>query len=240
MGQSQICGQSTTTTNSNFSEAEKLAFDRASQALSAMPFASLADLEQAATSYYAEGFRLAGVSVSGEYVQRKGAKLAAWWHTKHTASRQVRPHTKYSASQALRGRQVAAIRKRGRTNWTALRVQLERDRGAKVAEVAGELGCSTRQIYKLSRRRFPRLVLVVLVLALGGVNVPKSSVRFPSEFQGINQKEHLPAFTLADGSPAHPPPLGKIDEKPPPSADIVAELGALYPQWASDLEELAS
>ena len=67
---SQICGQSTTTTN--FSEAEKLAFDRAAQALSAMPFASLPDLEQAGCSYYAEGFRLEGVSVSGEYIQRKG------------------------------------------------------------------------------------------------------------------------------------------------------------------------
>lgn len=201
----------TTTTSEVFQAAEALAFDRASQALSSMPFASLADLEQAGCSYYAEGFRLAGVSVSGEYVQRKAAKLAGWWHTKHTASRTVRPHTKYSASQALRGRQVAALRKMARNDWQALRVQLERDRGATVAEVAGDLGCTTRNIYKLSRRRFPRLVAVVLALALG-VNVGNcSGGESLSQKLVDTQKETLPAFTFDEGTPAHPPPLGKIE-----------------------------
>ena len=45
---------------------------------------------------------------------------------------------------------MAALRKTNRNDWTALQVQLARDRGATVAEVAGRLGCSARYIYKLS------------------------------------------------------------------------------------------
>ena len=112
-----------------------------------------------------------------------------------------------------------------------------------MAEVAGDIGCSTRFIYQLSKRKFPKLVAVVLALALG-VNVGNSSGESLSQKLDIDQKGHLPTFTLDEGTPAHPPPLGKtvdLDDKSPPDFDQVrAELMVLYPHRAADLAKLAS
>ena len=159
----------TTTTNSkpDFAKAEALAFDHVGQALRLMPYCSLEDLEQAAFSYLVQSFASSGVSVREEWARGKAAKWAAWWARKHRDQRRPRPHTKYTPAQALRGRQVAALRKMARTDWQALRAQLARDR-ATVNEVAGELGCTRRYVFQLCKRRFSRLVVAVLVLALGG------------------------------------------------------------------------
>ena len=225
MGSSQV--YSTTESSGKpdlFDQAERVAFQHVGQALRDMPFCSLADLEQAAFSYAVQSFASSGIPVREEYARRKASEWASWWFRKHRDERQPRPHSQYSAAQALRGRTVAAIRKRGRTDWTALQVQLARASGVKVAEVAGELDCSRRYVFQLSRRRFSRLVLAVLVLALGGVNVPKSSAVATSEIQGIDPKETLRPFTLDAGTPGHPPPLGEladIERIGPQIADIL-------------------
>ena len=245
MGQSQKYAQPTTTTTTDFEQAEQAAFDHVKEALRNMCFCCREDLEQAAFSYYCEGLRLAGVQFREEYARRKATKFADWWHEKHTASKTVRPHTKYSESQALRGRQVAAIRKRGRNDWQALRAQLARASGGTVAEVAGELDCTSRFIYKLSKRKFPKLVALVLALALG-VNVGNSSggKSLPQKLD-IDQKGQLRSGTLdEDGDqirpelpetwPALPVSLGKTGD----NAEIVAELSALYPHRAAELAKL--
>ena len=130
-------------TNSNrkpdlFDQAEQAAFRHVNANLCAMPFCSRADLEQAAKSYF-----YASVNESGAghlfreaYVEGKAATWAAWWFRKHRDRRTPRPHTKYTPAQAARGRRVALIRKRGATDWTALRAQLARDRGDKLAAIA--------------------------------------------------------------------------------------------------------
>ena len=84
-----------------------------------------------------------------------------------------------------------------------------------MAEVAAVLGCSRRYVFQLSRRRFSRLVVAVLLLALG-VNVPNCSVLHTSEIQDTDLQETLPAFTIdedgGDKGPASSLPLGKIDD----------------------------
>lgn len=244
---SQICGlesQTATTNNSKteFDRAEQAAFEHVKEALRGMRYCCLEDLQQAAFSYYCEGFRIAGVPIREEYARGKAARLGAWWHQKHSASRTPRPHTQYTPAQSLRGRHVAAVRKRGRNDWTALQVQLARQGGAKVAEVAGQLGCTTRNIYKLSKRRFPRIVLAVLVLAFG-VNVLNSSGwSVPQKHGSTDQRETLPTFTLDDVRPAAPPPLGQTDDIDrvgmAEHGEIVDELAARFPQWAEELEKL--
>ena len=237
MGQSQSYtpnGVHATTTTTNFEQAEQAAFEHVKEALRDMRFCCREDLEQAAFSYYAEGLRLAGVQFREEYARRKAARFADWWDQKHSASRTPRPHTKYSESQALRGRQVAAMRKTNRNDWTALQVQLARQGGVKVAEVAELVGCSARNIYKLSRRRFPRLVALVLALALG-VNVGNSSggKALPQRLVDT-PKEGLRSGTLAPSTaaklPAHPRPVGKIDDL---DAIAAAIPDLLRGHWAS-------
>ena len=237
MGQSQNTHHHHPTASADFQAAEALAFADVGQALGQMPGCGLEDLEQGAYSYLCQSFASSGIPVREQWARRKAAAWAGWWHTRHTAARQTRPHSQYSAAQALRGRVVAAIRKKGRANWQALQAQLARDRGGTVAEVAGELGCSRRYIFQLSKRKFPKLVALVLALALG-VNVPKSSALATSEIQGIDQKEPLRPFTLDDVRPAAPPPLGKIDDIDDDFDQIRAELAGLYPAWAADLAKL--
>ena len=217
MGQSQsylssVTNATTKKLDQDFQAAEALAFQHVKEALSDMPLCELADLEQAAFSYAAQSFNASGISVRENYLRGKASTWADWWFRKHRDERQPRPHSQYSKAQALRGRQVAAIRKRGRNDFKALGVQLARASGVKVAEVAGELNCSTRFIYKLSKRRFPKLVAVVLALALG-VNVPKSSVLHLSEIQAIDLKESLPAFTIDEGKDSKRPAGEGIDGK---------------------------
>ena len=206
MGSSQICNSDTADRKA---EVEQVAFQHVNSHLENMVFCSEADLAQAAKSYFYQSVRTSGAGhlFREAYVEAKAQRIAKWWNEKHTASRTPRPHTLYTPAQAARGRAVASMRKRNRNNWQALQVQLIRQGGGKVAEVAEQFGCTTRNIYKLSKRRFPKLVAVVLALALG-VNVPKSSVGFLSQNQGMDQKETLRPFTFDEGTPAHPPPLG--------------------------------
>ena len=205
------------TASADFSAVERRAFDHVGEHLANMPLCSLWDLESAAASYLSQYLGAQGVAVRREWIERKAAKWGAWWFAKHTARRTTRPHSQYSAAQALRGRTVAAIRKRGRTDWQALRAQLARASGGTVAEVAAALDCSRRWVFQLSRRRFSRLVLAALVLALGGVNVPKGSAVATSEIQGIDQKELLPAFTIDEGG----------DQIRPEVAGVVSTIGEI-------------
>ena len=115
--------------NPNFAEVERRAFDHVREQLAQMPSCGLYDLQSAAASYLSLFLGAQGFPMRREWIDHKAAKWAAWWDRKHTASRTPQPHTKYSPSQALRGRQVAAIRKRGQNDWTALRVQLARQGG---------------------------------------------------------------------------------------------------------------
>ena len=95
---------------------------------------------------------------------------------------------------------MAAMRKRNRNNWLALQVQLFRQGGGKVAEVAEQFGCSTRNIFKLSRRKFPRIVLVVLCRVLN-VNVPKGSGgSVHQKHPGTGIKETLRTVSLDEGA----------------------------------------
>ena len=199
MGTSPIC--TTTTTNSKpnlFDQAESVAFQHVNANLRDMPGCCLGDLAQAAKSYFFESVRASGAAhlFREEYVERKAERSAAWWYRKHRDIRTPRPHSKYSPAQALRGRQVSAIRKASRNDWQALRVQLARQGGAKVAEVAEILGCSARFVYKLSKRKFSPLLVAVLLAALG-LNDPKSSVGVtPDLTTGRNLKEELRSFSL--------------------------------------------
>ena len=145
-------------------EVEQVAFLHVSNNLQNMAFCSLYDLAQAAKSYFFQSVHASGASgmFSERYVEEKAARLAAWWHQKHTASNSKRPHTRYNAAQAARGRHVAAIRKRARADWTALQVQLRRDRGGTLAQIAEELGCTVRTISNLSKRKFSKIVGLVL------------------------------------------------------------------------------
>lgn len=188
----------TTTTSELFQQAERRAFADVGQALGKMVFCSLPDLEQAAFSYCVQSFTASGVGIREEWARRKASTWAAWWFRKHRDTRSPRPHSKYSVDQAKRGRDVAAIRKRTRNDWEALRVQLARQ-GSTVAEVAGDLGCSARFVYKLSKRKFSPLLVAVLLAALG-VNVPKGSVGFQAQNSGIDQKETLRPFTIDEGA----------------------------------------
>ena len=91
------------------------------------------------------------------------------------------------------------MRKRKRNNWLALQVQLFRQGGGKVAEVAEQFGCSTRNTFKLSRRKFPRIVLVVLCRVLN-VNVPKGSGgSVHQKHPGTGTKETLRTVSLDEG-----------------------------------------
>ena len=174
-----------------------------------MPFCSRADLEQAAFSYFYANQRMPVQAhlFREEYVERKAATWAAWWFRKHRDRRTPRPHTKYTAAQAARGRRVALIRKRGATDWTALRAQLARDRGDKLAAIAGELGCSLRTASRLSKRLFPRIVGAVLSCYYGWTH-GKSSAVGTWEIKAMgNSKEPLPCGRFDPGR-AVPRPAG--------------------------------
>ena len=200
-----------------FDQAEQAAFQHVNANLNEMRFCSEADLCQAAKSYFFQSARASGAAslFSEEYVRVKAARLGAWWNQKHTANRTRRPHTKYSAAQAARGRHVAAIRKRSRADWTGLQVQLMRRQGGKLAAIAGELGCTIRTISNLSKRLFPKIVGVVLSHYFGWKHRSSSAVRTPHK-QDVSKGEKLPRFQLA-GRPAVKQPAvqwidGEIDD----------------------------
>ena len=222
-----------------FDQAERVAFQHVREQLAHMAGCGLEDLEQAAFSYLVQSLNASGIQVRERWARGKATTWATWWHTRHSAARQARPHSQYSVAQAQRGRDVAAIRKRGRNDWQALRAQLARASGDTVADVAGELACSTRFIYKLSKRRFPRLVALVLALALG-VNVPKSSPVATSEIQGIDQKEQLRPFTTDKGGDQMRPDVAGLVSTIGENDQIRAELAALYPHRAADLAHWAA
>ena len=184
-----------------FDQAERAAFVHVGQALRDMPFCSLADLCQAAKSYFFQSVNASGAGhLFGErYVEAKAERLAAWWYRKHQDRRTPRPHTKYTPAQAQRGREVAAIRKRVRADWTALQAQLSRDRGDQLAQIAAELGCSLRTVSRLSKRLFPRIVGVVLAHFYGWTH-GKSSVVSTSDIQAIDSKEPLPCGMFDEGA----------------------------------------
>ena len=228
-------------TNSNrkpdlFDQAEQAAFRHVNANLCAMPFCSRADLEQAAKSYF-----YASVNESGAghlfreaYVEGKAATWAAWWFRKHRDRRTPRPHTKYTPAQAARGRRVALIRKRGATDWTALRAQLARERGDKLAAIAGELGCSLRTASRLSKRLFPRIVGAVLSCFYGWTH-GKSSAVGTSEIKAMgNGKEPLPCGRFDQGRAAPRPAGDRIDGE----SDESERIGAAIPDilrglWAA-------
>ena len=175
--------------------------------LNEMPYCDRADLEQAAASYFWQSIHNSGTAhlFRAAYIERKAAKWAAWWNQKHLASRTRRPHTKYTPAQAARGRQVALIRKRGATDWTALRAQLARERGDKLAAIAGELGCSLRTASRLSKRLFPRIVGAVLSCYYGWTH-GKSFAVGTSEIKAMgNSKEPLPCGRFDPGRAAPRP-----------------------------------
>ena len=134
-----------------------------------------------------------------------GSRIGEWWDQKHTASAgRRRPHTQYTPAQAARGRQVALMRKKGRTDWTALRAQLARQKGGKLAEIAEQLGCSLRTVSRLTKRQFPRIVGVVLSHFFGWTH-GKSSCGSAPEIQGVDPKESLPRVHI-DQQPASKSP----------------------------------
>ena len=207
-----------------------------------MPFCELADLAQAAKSYF-----YASVNASGAghlfreaYVEAKAERLAAWWYRKHRDRRTPRPHSQYRAEQAVRGRQVALIRKRAArrkraaTDWQALRAQLARDRGDMLAQIAGELGCSLRTVSRLTKRQFPRIVGAVLSCFYGWPHGKSSAVGTWDIKAMGNGKELLPCGRFDQGR-ALPRPAGDgIDGE----SDEIDRLGAAIPDilrglWAA-------
>ena len=191
-------------TNSNrkpdlFDQAEQAAFRHVVANLNEMPYCDRADLEQAAASYFWQSIHNSGTAhlFRAAYIERKAATWAAWWNQKHLASRTRRPHTKYTPAQAARGRRVALIRKRGATDWTALRAQLARERGDKLAAIAGELGCSLRTASRLSKRLFPRIVGAVLSCYYGWTH-GKSSTVGTSEIKAMGNSKEL--YRVADST----------------------------------------
>ena len=189
MGSSQICNSDTADRKA---EVEQVAFQHVNSHLENMVFCSEADLAQAAKSYFYQSVRTSGAGhlFREAYVEAKAQRIAKWWNEKHTASRTPRPHTKYTPAQALRGRQVAAIRKKGRADWLSLRAQLLRDRGAKLSAIAGELGCTVRTVSRLTKRQFPKLVGVVLAAFYGWTH-RKSSCCSTPEIEDLGPKESL-------------------------------------------------
>ena len=204
----QICGQSTTTTTTNFDKAEKLAFDHVGQALRLMPYCSLEDLEQAAFSYLVQSFASSGVSVREEWARGKAEKWAAWWARKHRDQRRPRPHTRYSRDQAARGRVVSQIRRGTRADVDGLLVQLQAQQGAKLSEIADGIGRTVQHTRRLLGRRFSKLLVWIIIGTFGN-----GSAGFPPNFDtGRDQKETLPNVRLADVSPASSVSLGKMAE----------------------------
>ena len=235
MGQPPRCTRTPSKSKpEQFDQAERVAFQHVGQALRDMPFCSLPDLEQAAFSYLCESLRGSGVAVREEYARRKAATWAAWWFRKHRDRRTPRPHTKYTAAQAARGRRVALIRKRGATDWTALRAQLARDRGDKLAAIAGELGCSLRTASRLSKRLFPRIVGAVLSCYYGWTH-GKSSAVGTSEIKAMgNSKEPLPCGRFDQGRAAPRPAGDGIDGESGESERIGAAIpDILRGLWAA-------
>ena len=193
MGQSQEYNPTESSRKDDlFSQAEKQHFQHVVEALRGMPYCSEADLCQAAKSYFYQSAQANGTAdlFREAYVEAKAQRIAKWWNEKHTASRTPRPHTQYTPAQALRGRQVAAIRKKGRADWLSLRAQLLRDRGAKLSAIAGELGCTVRTVSRLTKRQFPKLVGVVLAAFYGWTH-RKSSCCSTSEIEDVGPKESL-------------------------------------------------
>ena len=219
-----------------FDQAERVAFRHVGQALRDMAFCSLPDLEQAAFSYFWQSIQNSGAAhlFREAYARRKAATWAAWWYRKHRDRRTPRPHTKYTPAQAARGRRVALIRKRGATDWTALRAQLARDRGDKLAAIAGELGCSLRTASRLSKRLFPRIVGVVLSCYYGWTH-GKSSAVGTSEIKAMgNGKEPLPCGRFDQGRAVPRPASDGIDGE----SDEIERIGAAIPDilrglWAA-------
>ena len=121
------------------------------------------------------------------------------------------------------------MRKKGRTDWTALRAQLARQKGGKLAEIAEQLGCSLRTVSRLTKRQFPRIVGVVLSHFFGWTH-GKSSCGSAPEIQGVDPKEPLPRVHI-DQQPASKSP----DER---CIDPLDAQGAMIPDllralWAT-------
>ena len=118
-------------------------------------------------------------------------------------------------------------------DWTALQVQLARLRGNKVQQLAGELGCSDRSIFRLSKRKFPKIVLAILCQFFN-MTVRKSSAVPPSKIQGTDQKETLRTGRLDEG-PAVKRPAARCTAA---EIDEIDALGAAIPDilrsfWAA-------
>ena len=230
MGQPPRCTRTPSLSKSDFDQAERVAFQHVREQLAHMAGCGLEDLEQAAFSYLVQSLNASGIQVREQWARGKATTWATWWHTRHSAARQTRPHSQYSPAQALRGRQVAAVRKRSRTDWMGLHVQLMRWQGRKVAQIAGRLDCSERSVFRLSKRRFPRLVLVILGQALN-LTHGKSSCAATSQIQTIGPKEQLPRVRV---EAARRPAGAQIDG----AIGKVEQIGAAIPDllrahWAS-------
>ena len=186
-------------TSADFAEVERRAFDYVGQALGNMAGCGAEDLAQAAFSYAVQSFASSGILVRESYLRAKAAKWAAWWHTKHTASRTKRPHTKYSKAQALRGRVVSEIRRGTQSEVLALRTQLAALRGETSAQIADGIGRTARQVRRLASRNFSALLVSIICRTFG-----KSSAVFSKSLTAEDRQGRLANVRLGSARGQNP------------------------------------
>lgn len=234
------------TTNPSFKEqAEKRAFLHVKEALRDMPWCRQGDLVQAAKSYFYQSLREQGAAhlFREAEVEERADRYGAWWTRKHRDIKTPRPHTVYTPSLAKLGNKNSAISRGNDTDWSALRAQLMRRGGSKVREVAAEFGCDERNVYRWSKRKFSRLVAVVFCWFVNMSFANSSSVPTNSNWS-TDLKEPLANVTLGaeqpEIRPATPSSDADLDELDAENVQVWAELAALYPHRAADLELFAS
>ena len=216
-------------------EVDGTAWAFASAKLAAMPSACVGDLEAAAYSYLLASVQQQGASdlFTAEALRLKADKLAGFWNAKHRASRQTRPHTRYSAEQAKRGRVVSQYRRGRASDVLALRAQLARDRGAEVGTIAAALGLTPQHSRRLLRRRFSRVLVLALLRTFG-----KNSVCSPSQTSVDTETKPLPNVRLEVGRAEIRPERDRVDEDGNELATIRAVIEATKAHLRGDVAGL--
>ena len=212
MGTFLISHQPTTTTTTNFEQAEQAAFEHVKVALRDMPLCELADLEQAAFSYAAQSFASSGIPVRENYLRAKASTWAAWWFRKHGDNRTPRPHSKYSPAQALRGRVVSQYRRGAQADVAALLAQIAAGRGDKAGQIAAGIGRTVQHTRRLMRRTFSGLLVSIICGTFG-----KSSAVSLAVNHGIDLQEQSPNVRIDEGG----------GDKGPEVAGAVATIGEI-------------
>ena len=229
MGLSQSYDSPTQDSNRElFDQAESVAFQHVNANLRGMPGCCLGDLCQAAKSYFFQSVRASGVAhlFREEYVELKAERLAVWWHRKHRDIRTPRPHSKYTPAQAARGHKVSRFRRGARADVDALRAQILRAEGVKVAEIAAAIDKTTQHTRRLLRRTFSK----VLVLVLVGTFAKNSVLPLPNFDGDRDQTEFLANVPLGAERTSETPAARCIDE--------IEAIGAAIPEilkgyWAA-------